>query len=179
MSGNNKLISYLLLLTSVFILFFITTSQYNKLQENLDTKDLMSSELLEKEEELTKLNKLRTLVKSEEAKKDMEKYKIDFKEDEIIKYIYDYAFSTNLKDTKMAIKNISFSEGVKNELGFLESNINISVRVLNEKAMSSFLDFLLSKDSKYVFFLDSFNYPYDSREGSFDISVPLKMFYIK
>jgi len=43
--------------------------------------------------------------------------------------------------------------------------------------MLDFIDFLIKKDSPYTFFINKFSYPYDNREGSFDINIPLKLFY--
>jgi hypothetical protein len=43
--------------------------------------------------------------------------------------------------------------------------------------MKVFLDYLVAEDAKYRFFIDSFFYPNDEREGSFNIQVPLKIFY--
>ena len=179
MSIQNNHSSYLLVLFSIFILFFITIWQYEFLQENLDEKNESLIKLQEKEDILRELNDLKLKVKSEEVREDLEKYRVNFSEDEIIKYIYDYAFNSQLKEDRVIIKNISLTPWVKNELWFLESNISLSVRVENENAMRNLLDFLLKDESKYVFFMDSFTYPYDSREWSFDLSLPLKMFYIQ
>jgi len=174
MKINQKTISYLLIILSVFLLFFIITGQYSKVQEKLDNKNSLKNKLTNKVEELTALNKLQQLLK--ENSKEITKYTINFSEDKIIKYIYDYAFDQS--HSKIAIKNIYFSKWKRNELGFLESNINLNIRVENEQSMLDFLNFLLKKDSPYKFFINKFNYPYDNREGSFDINIPLKLFYI-
>jgi hypothetical protein len=60
---------------------------------------------------------------------------------------------------------------------FLESSINLNVEVSNEKIMKIFLDYLVSQDSKYRFFIDSFHYPFDGREWTFNVQLPLKIFY--
>ena len=56
MTIDNKHTSYLLVLFSIFILFFITLWQYDSLQENLDNKNQAELKLIENDEKLKKLN---------------------------------------------------------------------------------------------------------------------------
>jgi len=174
MSANQKTISYLLIILSIFLLFFVITSQYSKMQEKLDTKTSLKEKLVSKKTELKSLNTLKQSLQLN--KKEIEKYTTTFSEDKIIKYIYDYAFDES--NLKIRIKNITLNKWIKNELGFIESDINLNIRVENEQSMLNFIDFLLKEKSPYKFFINDFNYPYDNREGSFDISIPLKLFYI-
>ncbi len=179
MWNDNKLIWYILVLLSIFILFFLTLSQYNKLQENIDSKNTVKATLESKESDLNKLNELKLKVKSWSILEELSRYQIEYSEDLIIKYFYDYAFDARLPNTKIAIKNISFSEGEKNELGFMESKINLSVRFENEKSLTRFLNYLLWEEAKYVFFIDNFTYSDSYEDSSFDINLPLRLFYIK
>jgi hypothetical protein len=43
--------------------------------------------------------------------------------------------------------------------------------------MFEILDFFVSEDSKYKFFIDSFSYPINTENSDFNISIPLKIFY--
>gem|GEM_PF-4470947 len=44
--------------------------------------------------------------------------------------------------------------------------------------MFKILDFFIDKDSKYKFFIESFNYPKtDGESGSYNVTIPLKIFY--
>jgi uncharacterized protein YpmS len=43
--------------------------------------------------------------------------------------------------------------------------------------MRAFLDHLISDDAKYKFFIDNYYYPFDGREGNFNMQLPLKVFY--
>jgi len=174
MSVNQKTISYLLIIVSIFLLFFVITNQYAKMQEKLDTKSSLDRKITVTKTELQNLNNLKESLKWN--RKEINKYTINFSEDAMIKYIYDY--SNNESNLKIAIKNINFWEWVKNELWFLESDINLSIRVENEQSMIDFINFLLKTDSPYTFFINKFNYPFDNRTGSFDINIPLKLFYI-
>jgi len=47
--------------------------------------------------------------------------------------------------------------------------------VLDENALLDFIDFLLAPESKYKFFIENLSYNYDS--GSFNVSIPLSVFY--
>jgi len=173
MSVNQKTISYLLIIISVFLLLFVITDQYNKMQEKLDNRASLVNQLKTKQKDFLALNSLKKSLSKNKGV--IEKYTKNFTEDEMIKYIYDYTIDPS--KGKIVIKNMDFSKWVKNELWFIESDINLSIRVENEQAMLNFIDFLTKKDSTYTFFINNFSYPYDNREGSFDVNIPLKLFY--
>lgn len=91
---NNKLLSLIILLFSLMILVFFTRNSFYTLQSNLDTQVQKTKEQADKKAELEKLNKLKTDLES--GKNDMiNRYAIDFKEDEIVNYIYSYLEDTN------------------------------------------------------------------------------------
>jgi hypothetical protein len=75
------------------------------------------------------------------------------------------------------IQNISISKWNRNELGFTETNLDLSLIVSDEETMKRILDFFASTSSKYNFIIDNFNYPNDWRTKSFNINIPLKIFY--
>jgi hypothetical protein len=102
---------------------------------------------------------------------------VEVKEDEVIDYIYSYVEWINSEKGIINIKSIRFSEGKKNELGFLESDVQLSLVVSDEDMLLRFLDFLVSPKSQYNFFIDNFSYPNDGRTWSFSVNVPLKIFY--
>ncbi|MFC1797999.1 hypothetical protein ACFLY2_02430, partial [Patescibacteria group bacterium] len=90
---NNKFISYLIILATLFILILITKNQIITLQENLDLKESYNIELTENKSDLKKLNDRKNQLTS--SSKDASKYNIDIKENEIIDYIYSYIEQTN------------------------------------------------------------------------------------
>jgi hypothetical protein len=48
----------------------------------------------------------------------------------------------------------------------------------DEEQMAQMLDFITSENSKYKFFIDNFSFPNDpNRVGSFQINIPIRMFY--
>jgi len=59
MSVNQKTISYLLIIISIFLLFFVITDQYNKMQEKLDTRSSLTNQLETKQKEYSDLNSLK------------------------------------------------------------------------------------------------------------------------
>lgn len=75
------------------------------------------------------------------------------------------------------MKGITLNEGTVNEFGFKEAKVLLDVRVSDEAAMMKFLDFLTSPKEKYNFFIESFSYPNDGIPGSFNVAIPLKIFY--
>ncbi|MDF1682852.1 MAG: hypothetical protein P1U46_03970 [Patescibacteria group bacterium] len=86
LNSNKKIYGYILFLISLFIIVFFTKNQFINLQVNLDSKKEIKSELEEKRLELQKLSEIKQKFKDES--KSLDKYMIDFKEEEMIDYIY-------------------------------------------------------------------------------------------
>lgn len=172
---NPKFISYLIMLISLFILFLVTYNQYEQLQINLDVNSSLENEVNTLSWELNELSILNKSLKSDDS--EIKKYLSEFNEEELIKYIFDYVESYNTQESQIYVTDISFTEWVKNDLWFMQSNINISANVSNYSTMKRFLDFFVSSNSKYNFFIDNFTFPNDWREWSFNISIPLKIYY--
>ena len=175
-TNNSKFVSMLLVLLSLFIFVFFTKWYYSDLISNmsvlddneiLHAKQLAEIDILEKKQkELKKLD--------DSNNSEIWKYLQQFNEDEIIREIYSY--STNYsRNGGMKIISISMGEWKKNELWFNESNVSISARVANKAVMIDFLDFLI-QDSKYKFYINSFNVP-KNKDKFFNIQIPLTLFY--
>ena len=186
---DNKFISYLILLISLFVIVLFTKDQFNVMQEKLDSKNTYNKELKLKREKLDSINKIKNELNSNNGAekssefKEVEKYNISFSENELIDYFYGYIESLESIDSKglkaqeLVIKNINFSEWIKNELWFIESNINLNISVLDENAMLKFIDFLTDEESKYKIFIETFSYPNNKKEWWLDLVIPLKLFY--
>lgn len=172
---ENKFVSYLIILISLFVLFIFTLEQYKQMQINLDNNLQLLSKSNEKYQQIQKNDKIREKIKNNEI--ETNKYLVTIKEDEIIKYIYWYIEDTNSSENKVEIKSIDISEPKKNDLGFLETDINLSVKVSNDITMKRLLYFFVSESSKYKFFIDNFTYPNDWRMWSYSLEIPLKVFY--
>lgn len=172
---DNKFVSYIIILVSLFILVLFTKTQISAVYENKDLKDSHTSTLDSKKNKLTELNNLKTnLVKIQE---DIDKYTVEIKEDEIIDYLYSNVSKINWKNGKIDIRSLSIKEPKKNELWFNETLINLNVKVQNEKILKDLLNFLTSKNSKYKFFISSFSFPYGDMEWNYNISIPLRVLH--
>ncbi len=175
MNQNSKFISLLLLLISFFIIVFFTSWVFYNLQWNLDTHWKSIKNLEDKKKELLKLNELKkSLAKG--LDKEIEKYAVSFREDQLSAYIYWYIEDTNGQGWFIAVKDLNFIEGKINEYGFKEGQVEISVRVSDEATLLRFLSFLTSKESQYKFFIENFSYS-DTWMWWFNITIPLKIFY--
>lgn len=177
LENNNKFFWYILILLSLFVLVLFTRTQLMDLQVNLDEKAENENSLNEERSELQRLNDIKNNLNGENS--DVEKYLVDISEDELIDYIYSAIEEDNLKytDGLVVVKNISMTEWIKNEMWFTESQITLNLRVPSEVRMYRILDFFSGEDSKYKFFIDTFSYPNKEWETSFNISLPLKVFY--
>ena len=161
---ENKFVSYLIIFISLFILFIFAFEQYKIVQLNLDKNSQLEVKIKEKE---AKINENIEIKKRINDDKNLTKYTVNIKEDELINYIYNHISENNFSsENKIEIKSLSISESSKNELWFLETNLILSVKVSNDESMKNLLDFFVSENSKYKFFIDSFTYPNDWRMWS-------------
>lgn len=175
---NSKIYWYIMILISIFILLLVTRIQVTETQINLD--DILINENLEKEarEELSRLNDIEKKLNSENELW-IDPYMNEFTEDKIMDYIYSKVEEDNSKyeDWMAVIRSINITQWDINELWFNEAEINVNMRVPSEDRMLKMLDFFTNSDSKYKFFLTSFNYPTINDWSSFNITIPLKIFY--
>ena len=176
---DNKFISYLIILISAFILVFITRNQFFSTQENLNAKQNYEQQKDDKKSKLQEINALRTKLKQDSSSlnQDIKKLSTAFKEDELINYIYSYVEDANSENASIVIKNVSITKPVQNELWFNEVDLNIGLRISSESVMISFLNFLLSENSKYYFLINKFDYLDNEEKWSFNVSIPVKIFY--
>lgn len=167
---NNKFISLLFLFLTFLTLIVFTKDVFLDLQENIDLKKQLTTQLEKSKENLSTLNTLRAeLSKWEDT--DLEKYISPFSEDKITHYIHSYVQG----NPEVNISQISITPWKENEYGFIEGHISLDVRVLNENALIDFISFLLKDDSEYKIFIESLSYNYES--WSFNVNIPLTVFY--
>jgi len=172
---NNKFVSYLILLLSLFILILVTKDQITVMQENLDLKETANITLNWKKEELENLNVIKYSLVGNSI--DVDSYNIEVKEDEIIDYLYSFASNMNKDSTNIVIKSISIPESKDTETWFKETIIELNIIVKNEEKLKEVLTFLTAKDSKYKFFLESLSYPYWEGKQNFGVSIPLRLLH--
>ncbi len=179
-NNNNKLLWYLIVLLVFFVLVFFTRPFLFALQENSDEKTSNEQELRKLEQELSELNELKRNFASnqDEVLKNISKYTVDFSSDALFNYIYSYVDSVNSggRDT-IVMRSLNLSEGVISDLGMHEATITISANFSSQRTLLAFLNYLISADSAYTFYLDNFNYADFGKSGPFQVSIPLKMYY--
>jgi preprotein translocase subunit SecF len=94
--NNNKFVSYLIILITLFILVLVTKDKFGTLQEKLDLKETYTSTLEEKKKTLQQLNDKK--MELDKSAQNIDKYMIEIKEDELIDYIYSYIEKINDKN---------------------------------------------------------------------------------
>lgn len=176
---RNNFINYLVILTAFFVLLFFTKNLYSDLQVQLDTREQKQKELQTKNATLSSLNTLKTELEAEdsEALKEVSAFTKPVSDKDILNYIYSYAQNVNLWNERLIIRSLSVSEWVKSDTGFLEASISISALFSSEKTLFSFLDFLVSPEAEYRFYLSSFNYPMNGPTGNLQVDIPLTIYY--
>lgn len=174
-NNNNKFVSYLIILASLFILVLFTKDKVQSINENLDLKETYTNTLKESKTKLTELNNLKNSLAS--SQENLDKYNVVINEDEMIDYIYSSIEKTNGRNGITTIKNVDISEPAETELWFKESLINLSLRIPNEEKLKQILDVFTSKDNRYNFIVTSFTFPYGSTEWNFSVTIPLKILH--
>ena len=179
---NNQLLSYLIILISLFILILFTKDQFINVQSNIEQVSQLNNELSKTRDTQEKLQKIALEVDQQDSVTTRyilseEDSEMSLSEEDILDYFFSYADSIDASAGILTINNINISKVKENELWFYETSINVSALVSNEEVMKWFLDYLVAEDSKYRFFIQNYSYPFDEREGNFNIQLPLKIFY--
>lgn len=172
---NNKFVSYLVFLLSLFVLILFTNDIFSKIQENKDSVQKYNTELEAKKNSLKELNDLK--IKLNNSDIDIEKYNIEISDSEIMDYIYSNIEKLSSTDWIIIINNILIWDTRKTEIWFKETVINISLKIPNEKKLKEVFNFLTSKDSKYNFILWSLSFPYWNLNSDFNINIPLRILH--
>lgn len=174
-NNQNKLLFYFFILISLFILITFSKGSINSIISNLDEIETKKIELQSKE----KLSKeLDDISKNIANKPELKKYINEVKEDELLDYFYNYVAISRSWSWFTVIDSINFDKWSKNEYWFNEWRINLTITVSDEQELFKMLDFIVSKESKYQFFIDNFSFPNDSNiVWSIQVNIPIKMFY--
>ncbi len=172
---NNKFLSYFLILISLFIVILFTSNQVMNVQENNDRFQELEKEISDVREQQEELQKIKQDITQSGAV--TQRYLSDFTENEMLDYLYTYQETSNNAQWNLQITSISLTQASENDFGFLEKEVTIDAIVSDQQVMKDFLNYLVAEDAKYRFFISNFNFPNDGREGGYNISVPLKIFY--
>lgn len=176
MNSKSKytILTYLFLLLTIFTLFIFTKNFYYDFKVNRENIKSLTQELAQKNEEYQKLSDIKLAIDSGKSDiKNFDKFLINFDEDEITNYFYEYA-NNNIWDLK--IDSISLSQGKLNEFWFMESQIDIIASFAWEEDMINMLNFVLTSE-KYNFYIHEFNYPLWNIKWPFSVTIPLKVLY--
>jgi len=165
------LLTYLLLIVTIFIIFFVTTKLYDSNNQINYSKNTLNQKIKELETKYSELSKIKSDL-SKADQKDMEKFLINFSEDELTSYFYDYAKNNEINTS---INSINLTEWQKNDFGFKEWNINLNVSFDWEESMIKMLNFIINSD-KYNFYIHSFDYNF-WQIWPREVSIPIKVLY--
>ncbi len=171
---RNTLLTYLFLFLTVFLVLFFTKNIYMQTVENKNTLASVQQDLAQKKAEYESLSQMKQdLDGGKYDEYNLDKYLINFSEDELSSYFYNYA-ATNLG--KVQINNITLDAGKINDFGFMEGTIQLSVVFATELDMLNMFAVLLENDT-YNFFIHNFDYPFGEITGPFMVDIPLKVLY--
>lgn len=176
---QNNFLAYLLILMTFFVILFFTKNIYIDMQVQLDTKEQYSTQLSEKQSELSRLNQLKKSLNQEwnELLEEISWFTGEFSDSAMLEYIYSYAQQINLWDDKIIIRGISLNGGNISDLGFNKADVSISAIVSSEKTLFAFLNYLTNKNATYRFHITSFNYPMNETNWNIQVSLPLTLYY--
>lgn len=171
---NEKFIQLFLILISLFIFIFFTRWIYSDLIWNMDIneeKNKIYNDKIEEADDLSKVKRKLNWSKKSKEYLEIKKYLEPISEDKIINEIY-WNIPYGVK-----ILSLSMSKWVKNELGFKESKLNISLIVKDKETIKEIFNYL-NNDSKYKIFVNSFNMPKQNSIIWYKIQIPATIFYV-
>lgn len=171
---RNTLLTYLFLLLTFFILVLFTKDLYGKIVEQKNSLQTLKTDLADKQTQAEKLAQIKQEIDAGKyAQYNFEKYLINFSEDELSTFFYDYA-KTN--PGRVKIETLTFAKWAQNEFGFMEGTIDLSLTFATELDMLNMMSFLLTNE-KYNFYIHQFTYPLWEITGPFSVEIPLKVLY--
>ena len=171
---RNTLLTYFFLLLTFFVGILFTKNFYGQYVENKNTMQTLEVNIEEKKAEYLTLSQLKQDIEAGKyAEMNLEKYVINFSEDELTNYFYSYA---NTNPGKVRIESLSLDEWVQNDFGFIEWNINLTATFATELDMLNMISVLIN-DSKYNFYIHSLSYPFGEITWPFMVDIPLKVLY--
>ena len=173
-TNQNKILSMLLILLSLFIFVIFTKDSYSELLINMNAHEESDILYNSTKEELNILSKRSKELKWSGSWAETAKYLKWLKEDEIIRELYWYVEESS-KNWELKLLSTTFNKWSKNEMGFNEVTIQVNVRVPNMKALSSFLDFIVDNED-YKFFVTQLSLPRETNK-KFNIQIPITYFY--
>lgn len=169
-----NLISYILILVTIFLVLLFTKDLIITSKENQARVSELNNTLEQKNKELQEVNLLKDDIKSwKKDKKELDKYLIKFDENELVDYFYNYA---NLNPSKVKINSVNITKWTLNEFGFHEWKVDLKVIFSDENAMLDMLNYL-NNSEKYKLFVHEFTYPMSTTTQAFSVTLPIKVLY--
>lgn len=169
-----SVLTYLFLFLTIFVLIIFTKNAYYNVKENTEGLKTLKENVAQKQAEYEKLTKIKKDIDAWKTDiKDFSKYLINFSEEELTSYFYDYA---NNNPWKLKVESISLTPGKLNEFWFKEWSIDLSVSFATETDMTNMLNFLLESE-KYNFFIHEFTFPLNKTTWVLKVNIPLKVLY--
>ncbi len=163
------ILTYVFLIITILIVFFVSTKLYTSYTEITYNKNILEQKFQESEKKYKELSDIKSKIKDDD--KEMNKFLINFSEDELTSYFYNYSKN----NPSVVINSISLSEWKLNDFWFKEWSINLSVSFDWEENMLKMLNFIINSD-KYNFFITSFDYNFWAK-WPMEINIPIKVLY--
>lgn len=181
-NSNNKFLSAVIILAALFFVVFVSAKIYRTYTENKDYQTEITTKIEKSQQELAKLNDLKTSLASnlnEDAIK-IGQFSKEFSSKDIFNYIYSYAYGVNTTQNgeTIAMRGINISEPTVSDIGMNEVQIELSARFSSQKTFLKFLNFLTNPEANFSFYIDRLSYPWFGADSwGFQASIPLKMYY--
>lgn len=171
---NNKLVAYAIILLGLFVLVLVAKPQLDALQENIDTKETLIIDISDKRTLAEHLNSIEEKLEAQGLA--TQNYTQEVTQEQVVEYLYETIWDISNEAGIASIKSLSFTQPKKNDLGFMQMDVTMSVKVGNTTKLKTILKSLTSDTQKYKFYIESLQFPYGSK-GVFTVNIPLKLFY--
>jgi len=174
---HNNFSSLLIALFCLFILIFFTKDLALGLYENYQEKQELQVQVDQSRQEWEDFSALEKQLEAGESDSELKKYARDFSQADFLEFLYSYIENSPSVGTSTLIKSVTFSEPEQNEIGFMQVNVDVSVRMPSLAVMWDMLEYLVGDEAKYKIFITNFSFPNDDKGWNFVVNLPLKIFY--
>jgi len=181
---KNSLFLTIIILATVLVIMIFGTPIYQSYHQETKKEDELLQDLKDIEEKLAESLHTQQVVKNlgdndltkyYETMSKNEKQKDKFREDSVLKFLYDSVetmkenltadFSPTRKQSKHNtwekhdfIENIAFTEAVRNEYGFREGKANVTFVFSDEVELMEYINILVNT-TEYQIFIHELSYP--------------------
>lgn len=153
-TSKNVFIANVLVILSLLGLFIFTKGAYSEMQEKIEMRNGLKSELQTTEVTLNKFKAIKKNVENGENS-ELKKYANSLDEATAMEFVFDVVKDSEIEGI---VNSVSVTKPETNIYGFKEVKLDISAKVENEEKVMKLID-SINNSEDHKMFIESFNMP--------------------